>query len=134
MSPISLPVSTPSTAMFKLAQTCCVTSSLSPVTILTVTPLSASAASAGPALRFGRIEKSREALEHQLRLVADHGMRVVERNASPGDAQESKAVFFEGDALAADLRERRRFKRALARHFRILVGDCKEQLFPLRRL
>ena len=46
---ISWPVSTPATGRWSSAHRCWVTSSLSPLTIFTVTPLFASAASAAPA-------------------------------------------------------------------------------------
>jgi hypothetical protein len=50
---ISFPVMTPVTGTPSVAQTCCVTSSLSPVTIFTATPLRVSAFRASAALAFG---------------------------------------------------------------------------------
>ena len=58
MTAISLPVSTPVMANPSWAHTWRVTRSLSPVTILTATPLAAMARSAAPALSLGGSRKA----------------------------------------------------------------------------
>jgi hypothetical protein len=45
--------------------------------------------------------------EHQLRFVADNGMRVIQVHLAPGNAQDTKAICFQGVILTAYRRQRR---------------------------
>ena len=77
------------------AQTWRVTSSLSPVTILTATPLGRQRGQRRRGARLGRVEEGGEAGEDQLGLVAHHGVRMVRATGAPGDAEHAEALAAE---------------------------------------
>lgn len=76
--------------------------SLSPVTILMVTPTCWSAASGEAALSLGG-EKGGKTGQHPFCFIADQGMRVVEGDWLPGDAEETKSFRFQRMVLSLEV-------------------------------
>ena len=76
-----------------VAQMCCVTSSLSPVTILTPTPLATSAASAFAALAFGGSRNAAKPANTSSVSSLTTGMVVVLSDLFGGNAEYAQALL-----------------------------------------
>ena len=93
-------------AMPSTPHTCRVTASLSPVTTLTATPCSASAAQRGAALGLGRVGEGGEAGEHQFALVGRRDVRSSSATAASGDARAPGSPRAAGSEAARAMRAR----------------------------